>query len=328
MPANLTPEFEKAEQRLREATTDEERIEALQEMLRTIPKHKGTEKMQAAIKRRLSQLRKEAQKKGRVSRGPDPFHIPRSGAGQVVLVGPPNTGKSRLLAVTTHAEAKVADYPYTTVVPQPGMWIRDGLPIELVDTPPITAEHVPAGLMGTMRGGDLVCPVVEAGDEALDQLETVLQVLEERRLTLVNRPRNELDRADPSLRAGLVIANKCELAEPGTVEALRELLDGRLEVVPVSAATGEGLDHLFRELWRLLAVIRVFSKEPGQPPDLEKPFALDLGSTVEDLAREIHRELPERMKFARIWGEGRHPGQQVQRGEPLRDGDIVEIHER
>lgn len=328
MPANLTPEFEKAEQRFREAVTDEERIEALQEMLRTIPKHKGTEKMQAAIKRRLSLLRKEAQRKGRVARGPDPFHIPKSGAGQVVLVGPPNTGKSRLLAATTDAEAKVADYPYTTVVPQPGMWIRDGLPIELVDTPPISAEHVPAGLMGTLRGGDLVCPVVEAGDESLDQVQLVLDVLKARRLSLVNRPRNELDRADPSVRAGLVIANKCELAAPSALEALSELCRGRLEVVPVSAATGEGLDRLFQELWRLLAVIRVFSKEPGQPPDLEKPFALDRGSTVEDLARLIHRELPERMRFARIWGEGRHPGQPVQRGEPLRDGDVVEIHER
>ncbi|MBM3882973.1 MAG: hypothetical protein FJ387_25190 [Verrucomicrobia bacterium] len=129
MPANVTPEYEKAERRYREAATDQERVAALQDMLSTIPKHKGTEKMQADIKRRLSQLRKDQQKPGH-SKGPDPFHVPRGGAGQVVLVGPPNTGKSSLLAATTNAEAKVADYPFSTAMPQPGMWVREGVPIK------------------------------------------------------------------------------------------------------------------------------------------------------------------------------------------------------
>jgi ribosome-interacting GTPase 1 len=155
MPANLTPEYERAEQRYREATDDEERMAALQAMFSTVPKHKGTEKLQADIKRRLSQLRREQQRTVH-TKGPDPFHIPRSGAGQVVLIGPPNTGKSSLLAAATNAEARVADYPFTTVVPQPGMWAMDDVQIELVDTPPFTAEHVPAGLMGTIHNADVV----------------------------------------------------------------------------------------------------------------------------------------------------------------------------
>src|SRR5512137_1957376 len=205
MPANLTPEYEKAELRYKQATTDDERLAALQEMLSAIPKHKGTEKMQADLKRRMSQLRREEQKSAH-SKGPDPFHIPRGGAGQVVLVGPPNTGKSSLLAATTHALVKVADYPFTTVVPQPGMWDKDDVQIELVDTPPLTAEHVPTGLMGTIRNADVVCVVVEAGEAALEQVEMVLGVLSARGLALRSVSRNALPAEDASQRPGLIVA--------------------------------------------------------------------------------------------------------------------------
>lgn len=326
MPANLTPEYEKAEQRYREATDDEARVAALQAMLSSIPKHKGTEKLQADIKRRLSQLRRDQQRTAR-TKGPDPFHIPRGGAGQAVLVGAPNTGKSSLLAATTNAQAHVGDYPFATVVPQPGMWALDDVQIELVDTPPFTAERVPTGLMGTLRDADAVCVVVEAGDAALDQVEMSLGVLEARGLTLRSRPRNELAAAGGGSHAGLIVANKADVAPPGAIEGLRELYGGVLEVFAVSARTRQGLDDLFRRLWELLAMIRVYPKEPGRPPDRQKPFTLPAGATVADLARQIHRDLPETMKFARLWGHGRFEGQQVHRTEVLRDRDVVEIHE-
>ena len=335
MPANLTPEYEKAELRYREAASDDERLVALQAMLSAIPKHKGTEKMQADLKRRISQLRREEQKSAH-GKGPDPFHIPRSGAGQVVLVGPPNTGKSSLLAATTHAPVKIAEYPFTTVVPQPGMWLQDDVQIELVDTPAITAEHVPTGLMGTIRNGDVACVVVEAGETVLDQAEMVLGVLKARGLELCSVPRQQLPGADANRRTGLIVAAKAELAPPGIIEALWKLYGGRsdaprtedrLEVVAVSAHTRQGLDGWFRRLWELMGMIRVYSKEPGRPPDLHKPFVVPVGATVAELARQIHRDLPERMKFARLWGHSRFEGQQVHKTEPLRDKDVVEIHE-
>jgi ribosome-interacting GTPase 1 len=326
MPANVTPEYEKAEQRYREAVTHEEKLVALQDMLSTIPKHKGTEKMQADIKRRISQLRKVEQKAAH-SKGPDLFHIPKSGAGQVVLVGPPNTGKSSLLAAATNAEAKVAEYPFTTVVPQPGMWQRDDIQIELVDTPPLTPEHIPTGLMGTIHNADAVCVVVEAGEAALDQAELALGVLDARGLTLRSKPRNELRPADSGVRSGLIVANKYDLAEVGAVEALKAFHAGTLDALPVSARTKQGMNDLFKRLWELLAMIRVYSKEPGKPPDLHKPFTVPVGATVADLARQIHRDLPETMKFARLWGHGRFEGQQVHKIEVLQDRDVVEIHE-
>jgi ribosome-interacting GTPase 1 len=327
MPANLTPEYERAERRYREATDDAARLAALQEMLATVPKHKGTEKMQADIKHRLSQVRREQQRTGHTTKGPDPFHIPRSGAGQVVLIGPPNAGKSSLLAAVTNAPAHVADYPFTTVVPQPGMWTMDDVPIELVDTPPFTVEHVPAGLMGTIHNADVVGVVVEAGDNALDQLETSLDVLAARGLRLRTAPRNALAAAGAGVRPGLAVLNKADLAEAGAIEVLRDLYGGNLETFAVSARTGRGLEDLFRRLWELLAMIRVYAKEPGQPPDRRKPFTLPAGATVADLARQIHRDLPETMKYARLWGHGRFDGQQVHRTELLCDRDVVEIHE-
>lgn len=326
MPANLTPEYERAERRYREATDDAERVAALQEMLSTVPKHKGTEKIQADIKHRLSQLRREQHQTAH-TKGPDPFHIPRSGAGQVVLIGPPNTGKSSLLTATTNAEGRVADYPFTTVVPQPGMWVMDDVPIELVDTPPFTAEHVPVGLMGTIHNADVVGVVVEAGDMALDQVEMALGVLAARGLTLRSVPRNEPAAAGAGVRPGLIVMNKADLAATGAIEVLRELYDKNLDTFAVSARTGRGLDDLFRRLWELLAMIRVYPKAPGQPPDRHKPFTLPAGATVADLARLIHRDLPETMKFARLWGHGRFEGQPVHRTEVLRDRDVVEIHE-
>ncbi len=326
MPANLTPEYEKAQQRFREAKTTEERIAALEQMLAVIPKHKGTEKLQADLKRRLSQLRREEQRAPK-RKGPDPFHIPKSGAGQVVLVGLPNMGKSSLLAAVTGAEVKVADYPFTTVVPQPGMWTMEDVQIELIDTPPLTAEHVPSGLMGTIRNADVVAIVVEAGDSALDQAETVLGVLRNRGLAVRSIPANQINRTDSSLRSGLILANKADLASPDAIESLRTLYAGTLDVLAVSAQTRSGLAELFKRLWELLGMIRVYSKEPGKPPDLHKPFTLPAGSTVADLARLIHRELAETMKFARLWGHSRFDGQQVPKTEVLHDRDIVEIHE-
>jgi ribosome-interacting GTPase 1 len=329
MPANLTPEYEKADQRYRQATTDVERLAALEAMLATIPKHKGTEKMQADLKHRLSQLRK-SEAKSVHGKGPDPFHIPKSGAGQVVLVGPPNTGKSSRLAATTHANAKIAEFPFTTVVPQPGMWQLDDVQIELVDTPPLTTEHVPTGLVGTIRNADLICVVVEAGDAALEQTELVLGVLRQRGFELRTAARRASDASSPSAAApqpALLVLNKADSGEPESAASLRELYGRDLEVWCVSAQTKQGLGAWFRRLWELLAMVRVYSKEPGRPAQMERPFVLPAGSTIADLARLIHRDLPETMKFARLWGHSRFAGQQVHKTEVLRDRDIVEIHE-
>ena len=326
MPANVTPDYERAERRFREARDDTEKLDALQEMLRTIPKHKGTEKMQGDLKRRISQLKK-AEGTKTAKKGPDPFHVPKGGAGQVVLVGAPNVGKSAILAATTHAPVKVTEYPYATALPVPGMWLHEDAQIELVDTPPVTADHVPAGLIGTIRSADTIAIVIDAAGDGLEQAEMVIGLITERGLTLQTIPRNELPPDDPHQRSALIVATKADLTSPEDISVLADLLGADLGILPVSSETGEGLGALGDELWRLLAVVRVYTKRPGQKTDFGDPYTLPVGSTIEDLARVIHRELPEKMKFARIWGEGRFDGQQVHRTEVLHDKDIIEIHE-
>lgn len=326
MPANLTPEYSRADERYRRAASDAERIAALQEMLATIPKHKGTEKMQADLKHRLAQLRREAQTSEH-GKGPDPFHIPKSGAGQVVLIGPPNAGKSSLLNATTQAGARVAAYPFTTSLPQPGIWRREGIPLELIDTPPLLPDHVVPGLLGTIRGADIVALVVAAADACLSQVADTEAILAARGVTLRTIPVRRIPAPESGLRSGLVIANQVDLGGRDAAAALRCRLAGRLEVLEVSAATGTGLEAWFRRLRDLLEVIRVYAKEPGKPPETDRPFVLPAGSTVVDLARLIHRDLPRSMRQARLWGHGRFAGQPVPREEPLQDGDAVEIHE-
>ncbi|MEW6727302.1 MAG: GTPase [Bacillota bacterium] len=313
MPANLTPQYYAAEEAFKAATTTEEKIEALQEMLAVIPKHKGTEKLQADLKRRLSKLREEQeQKRKSKTGGADPFYVERQGAGQAVLFGFPNTGKSALICALTRAKAKVADYPFTTAVPLAGMMPYEEALVQLVDTPPFTEEGVVPGMMQTLRAADALLVVIDIGaSDCLEQLETCLDFLAKKRLL-----------AKPYL----VIANKMDHPDaPSNLAVIRELRPDP-EIIPVSAARGTGLEDLRPLVFRSLGVIRVFGKTPGKPADMTAPFYLKAGSTVLDLAAAIHRDFPARLKFARIWGSARFEGQTVPRDYVLADRDVVELH--
>jgi hypothetical protein len=323
VPANLTPQYHAAEEAFRNATTIEEKIAALEEMLAVIPKHKGTEKLQADLKRRLARLREEGQKKTSAGRH-DPFHVEKQGAGQVALVGYPNSGKSALVGALTRAKVKVADYPFTTTLPFSGMMPYEEIYIQLVDTPPLTAEGFPPGLAGLLRNADALLLVIDscAGD-CLEQLENSLRLLNERKIIRDDIPPGV--RAIPPHRL-IIAANKAELPQgKENLMLLRELLPADLEVMPVSAATGLNLEQLKTRLFAVLEVIRVFTRAPGKAPDLTRPFILPRGSTVLDLAESIHKDFLKTLRGARIWGSARFPGQNVPKEYILHDRDIVEL---
>jgi ribosome-interacting GTPase 1 len=320
VPANLTPQYHAAEEAFRRARTAEEKIAALQEMLAVIPKHKGTEKLQADIKRRIARLREEGKKKSK-TRGYNPFNVEKQGAGQIVLAGYPNTGKSALVGVLTRAKVKVADYPFATSLPVAGMMPYEDTYVQLVDTPPIAPDNVPPGLIGTFKEADALLLVVDvSSEECLEQLEQLLEMLQQREVIDLSEE-GEIVAPVPFL----VAATKVDV--PGAaenLEVLRELKED-LEILAVSAESGIGLEELRKRLFEILNVIRVYGKAPGRPADKEKPFILKRGSSVLDFAAEVHRDFPRRLKSALVWGSSRFQGQAVPRDHILEDGDIVEL---
>lgn len=326
MPANLTPQYLEAEKRYRAARTPEEKIEALEEMLRLLPRHKGTDHLHAELRKRLAKLRAaQARPKGG-ARQRSPYQIRPSGAGQVVFVGMPNAGKSALVAGLSGRALEAAPYPFTTRVPAPAMMRFENAQVQLVDTPPMTPDGFEPGLTGLLRQADLTVLVLNLAEEdVLEDAETALDRLANRRLELVPPDRTD---ADPHATArGFLVGTHADLAGAhDRLQILREFFGGSLPIHPVSAETREGLEPLRRALWTGLGVIRVYTQAPGRKADLEDPVYLPRGSTVQDFAAKIHRELARRFKAARVWGSAPYPGQYVRTDFPLADGDIVELH--
>ncbi len=337
MPANLTPQYLAAEERFKGAATPQEKIEALREMLATIPKHKGTEKLQADLKRRLAKLNAEMGRKHGVSRASAIYSVRREGAAQVVLVGAPNVGKSSLLAGLTHATPEIGDYPFTTRLPQPGMMPFEDIQIQLVDLPPVAQEFYEPWIGNIVRSADLALLVVDLrSDDLLDEVEDTLKLLEGSKICLVGDVVEEPTSEEANLiyRDTLLIANKADRA-PGeaNLKILREFYEPRFRIYPVSSADGRGLEALPRIIFDRLVLVRVYTKAPGKKVDLSTPpYVLRGGCTVLDVARAVHREFEHSLKFARVWSSHRSnrsvrfDGQMVERQHRLEDGDILELH--
>lgn len=343
MPANLSPEYKDAQEKFRRAREPQEKLECLREMLRTIPKHKGTEHLQAEIKTRIKEVGEElgGPRRGAARGGPD-LVVRHEGAAQVALVGPPNAGKSSLHAHLTGSHAAVGPYPFTTKYPQPGMLLHEDVQLQLVDLPPVSADYMEPWMGGSLHNADAAALVVDLSDPAcVEQLETLERRLAEKKVSLVPRlgappaietgePGSDAD-LDPFrvLLPALLLANKADLfADPeAELAVFREIAPDPFDSLAVSAETGAGLGGIGPALVSLLGIVRVYSKVPGHAPDMGRPFTLRGGGTVRDVAQQVHRGLAAELRFARVWGESAEfEGQQVSPAHVVRDGDVIELH--
>lgn len=341
MPANLSPEYKAAETAFRNTRDPHERLNALREMLRTIPKHKGTEHLQADIKARIKalgdQLEGGARKAG--AHGGPALVVRPEGAAQLALVGPPNAGKSSLHARLTGSKAHAGPYPFTTQHPEAGMMPFEDIHFQLVDLPPIAPEHPLPWLVNALQTADAALLVVDLADPScLDQLQSVQSVLAQQRVTFSERwPGGEGGQVDASVPdedpfalrlPALLLANKVDgIADvDAELRVLRELSGTPWPMLAVSAATGHGLDELGPWLLRHLGIVRVYTKLPGHAIDKQRPFTLRRGQTVGDVARHVHGDVARSLRYARVWGHSAFDGQHVGPEHIVVDGDVVELH--
>ena len=327
MPTNLPPEYFEKEAQLRAAKSNREKISLLEELLSVVPKHKGTDKLRADLRRRLSKLKESSQKKKGASRQASPFHIEPEGAGQVVLLGPPNTGKSTLLSALSKARPEVADFPFTTWLPSPGMMDYENIKVQLIDLPPLNREYGESEMFDLVRRSDLALVVIDIQAQTLQQIEDSEALLKERRLLLRPAARsNDAESSGEKSIPCLMVVNKVDNEQlEEDFQVLQELLEDAWPLVPVSAAQRRNLESLKPAVFKALNIIRVYSKAPGKQPDYEEPFVLPAGSRVEDLAAKLHKDFLTRFKSARVWGKGVFDGQMAGRDHQLHDGDVVEL---
>ncbi|MFC2012674.1 GTPase [Chloroflexota bacterium] len=314
MPANLPPQYFEAEKRFREAKTPTDKIDALEDMLAIMPKHKGTDHLKAELRRRIAKLNQSIDKKIATARAS--MVIDKEGAAQVVVTGLPNAGKSRLVTMLTNASPTVADYPFTTHQATPGMMEFENIQIQLIDTPPVTEQAVEWWLPHMLRRADAILIMVDLSEAPQPQIETLLSVLENKKVDIYgDKPRS------------LIVGNKIDRDNARrNYDALLCRYGDSLPAAAISAREGTGLEELKLKIYRLLDIIRVYTKTPGQKPDITDPIILARGSTLADAAASVHKDFAAGLKFARIWGSGKHDGIMAKKNHVLEDGDIIELH--
>ena len=326
MPANLTPDYLRAEEEYKKASTPQERLEALKKMYAAMPKHKGTDKLQADIKRRIAAVRDEIQK-GDKKKGFG-IKVDVEGAGQVTLAGPPNSGKSQLVAALTGTHLEVAPYPFTTRLPQPAMMLYEDIQIQLVDLPPISRQHMDFWVPNVIRTSNMLLLVFDLSDQAaLEQIDETRAILEEAKLKLVPYKPTDEHWASVIEKRTLFVGTKLDM--PGAEETwsvIQELYRGSYNMIAVSAVAGHALTDLKQLIFLSLNIVRIYSKPPGKETDLTRPFTLPKGSTLLQFATAVHRDFAEHLKFARLWGHGKFEGQRINRDYILQDRDIIELH--
>ncbi len=327
MPTNLPPEYFEVEGRLKAATSPEDKAALTEELLATIPKHKGTDKLRASLRQKLSKLKNAAESTKKTNRQESVYHIEKEGPARVVVVGAPNVGKSALIAAVTHATPNVSEAPFTTWIPTPGMMPVRDIQLQLIDTPPLSREHVEPELFNLLRTADLLLLMVDIQSRSMQQLDDTVELLEEHHIVPMGKNAKRPEGRGDFVVPCMVLVNKVDDASwDEEFSVLRELEGEGWSMLPVAVSRGRNLEQFKETVVERLELIRVYSKQPHHEADLTAPFVLKQGSTIEEFAGKVHKDFLEHLRTARVWGAGVHDGQPVGRDHVLHDGDVVELH--
>ncbi len=328
MPANLPPQYFETEKKLKTAKTLQEKIAIHEELLAIVPKHKGTEKLQALLKTKIAKLKAQGQKKSVVARHTAAFQVEKAGAGQVVLIGSPNSGKSSIVNSLTNAKPEIGDYPFTTYLPSPAMMPYENTQIQLIDMPPITQDYFEFWQAELIKGSDGVLLILDLSiPEPAEDYLTLLGRLEEKRIELVSDTQTVPPEKHQFCKKSLIVAHKSDHPRAAErLKALKEFIDPGFTLIPVSVIKKDSLEDLKERIYILLDVIRVYSKIPGKKVDLNDPYVFKKGSSLMDMAEAVHKDFSQNLKYARIWGKNKYQGQKVNRNYVLEDEDIIELH--
>lgn len=304
MPANLPPQFFKLQEKLKKTKNVEEKIEILKEMLAICPKHKGTERVQEEIKSKISKLRKTLPKK---IKREQIYFVEKEGGGQVILIGPPNSGKTSLLNLICKTNFEVGDYPFTTKLPTPGMFLYQNVLIQLVDTPPLTKDFHPGWMKSLVRQADLILILLDLEKDPKENLKEILDIFEEW----------EIEKEKM-----LIVGNKFE---SDISKRSFEILKENFNIFPISVKEKVNIEKLKEKIFQSLNIIRVYSKEPKKEVDFEKPWILKKGTKLIEWVEEINKEMVKKFQGAKLYKKDLKSFQLVGKDYILEDGDIIEI---
>jgi ribosome-interacting GTPase 1 len=328
MPANLPPEYYAAETRFKNAASAQEKISALEALISTVPKHKGTDKLRADLRRRLSKLRDESARRKKSGRS-DIFSVEKQGAAQAALVGLPNSGKSSILGLLTNAKPVIASYPLSTMLPLSGMMPYQDIQFQLVDLPPIGNESTDGWVSGILRNADVLLLVIDLSEAPVVQAGLLIDQIKGWGIPLLSGEKAKAESTEIEDKPLIMVANKSDIeGSDEKLGNLRRLYESACPVIGFSVTAGEGGDELAGTVFRLTGIIRVYTKVPGKEADTGTPFTIRRGSSVLDLAEHIHKDFMINFKYACIWGSARFNGQRVHKDHILLDGDVVEYHLR
>jgi len=312
MPMNVTYEYEEAEKKYFQAETIPEKIRCLEEMLAKLPKHKGTEQKQREIKQRISRFKAQLEKEKKTKAGRRHTGIKKEGVAQIYVIGKTNSGKSTLLTKLTNAKLNIQEYEYTTVKPEIGIMEYSDMKIQLIEMPALQEDYIQkdkgALYLSYLRNADLIVLLVKSQED-------------------VNFLIKELDK-------GNIVLNK-DVSEESIVESLKavalinneeKIRIKKFESIYCDVRKEKNIKNIKDFLWNHLGLVFVYTKSPGKKKEMP-PVALDIGSTVEDLALKVHKDFVNKFKYARIWGESvKHDGLSVGLEHELKSGDVVEFH--